>query len=165
MLIFSFGLSRQVKQIESDKQRFNQELLETREQMIEQLETINSLKDKVLSKVMESRLCPEFAKIFSVMNNIIYIQAIGNFSKIIFLNEGMEDEIEIQASLKDIEKCFDETIFIRIHKTYLIKTGYKLTLQRRSSADYDIVSQHFVLPIGRKYIGEIKRLVLNDNVQ
>lgn len=159
MLIFSIGLSRQVKQIELDKQRYNQELLTVRGKMIEQLETINELKDKVLSKVIESRLYPELAKLFSVMNDVLYLQAIGNYSKVVFLNDGMEDEIEIQASLKDIETCFDNTIFLRIHKTYLIKIGLKLSLQRRSSADYDLISRYSVLPVGRKYYAEVKKQI------
>jgi DNA-binding LytR/AlgR family response regulator len=162
MLIFSFGLSRQVKAIESDKQRINRELLKTRELMIDQLETINDLKDKVLSRVMESRLYPEFARLFSVMNDILYVQAVGNFSKIVYRDEGMENAIEIQASLKDIETCFDETVFIRIHKTYLIKQGQKVTLQRRSTADYEIVSRHFVLPVGRTYGAKLRQMLSND---
>lgn len=162
MLIFSFGLSRQVKAIESDKQRINQELLQTRELTIEQLKTINDLKDKVLSRVMESRLYPEFARLFAVMNDILYVQAVGNFSKIVYLDEGMENAIEIQASLKDIETCFDETVFIRIHKTYLIKQGQKVTLQRRSTADYEIVSRHFVLPVGRTFSAKLRQMLSID---
>ncbi len=156
MLIFSFGLSRQVKKLNIEKQAVTEELLSAREDMISQLETINKLKDQVLSKVMESRLYPEFAKLFPIINKVIYIQALGNASRVVYLEEGMEKEIEIQSSLKDIEKCFDDSQFVRIHKTYLIRQGLKFTLQRRSSADYDLISRHAVLPVGRKYAKSIK---------
>ena len=156
MLIFSYGLSRHVKKIEDEKQSINSELQKTQEQVIRQLNTINELKDRVLSSIMESRLYPEFAKLFSVMNKISYIQAMGNFSRIVYLDEGLENELEIEASLKEIEKCFDETIFFRIHKSYIVRPSSKLSLQRRSSADYDLISPHFVLPIGRKYISFVK---------
>ncbi len=149
MLIFSYGLSKHVKQLNLEKESVSEELLTAKEQMIDQLKTINDLKDKVLSKIMESHLYPEFGKLFPILNSVTYIQAIGNASRVVYLDDSMENEIEIQASLKDIEKCFDTEQFIRIHKTYLVKQGLKYSLQRRSSADYDMVTRHFVLPVGR----------------
>ncbi len=156
MLIFSYGLSRQVRQINEEKETITRELISTKEEMINQLETINNLKDKVLSKIMESRQYPEIARLFPVINSVTYIQAIGNYSRVVYLAEGMENEIEIQVGLKDIEKYFDQEHFIRIHKTYLVRQGIKFSLQRRSTADYDMVTRHFVLPVGRKYIKSIK---------
>ncbi|MBU3914961.1 LytTR family transcriptional regulator DNA-binding domain-containing protein, partial [bacterium] len=157
MMIFSFGLSKQVEQLNLEKERINTELLSSREENIKQLETINSLKDRILSNVLDSRLYPEFARLFPVLNKVIYIQAISNSSRVVFLDEGMENEIEIQASLKDIETYFDTEHFTRIHKSYLVKQGLKYTFQRRSSADYDMVTRHFVLPVGRKYMKFLKK--------
>ena len=158
MLIFSFGLSQQVKMLETEKQRINEELLSAGENSIIQLETINKLKDQLLSKVTDPRLYPEFAKLFPVINKIIYIQALGNASRVVYSEEGMEYEVEIQSGLKDIEKFFDVDQFIRIHKTYLLRKGIKFQLKRRSSADYDLVIRKVVLPVGRKYAKILKSL-------
>jgi uncharacterized membrane protein YciS (DUF1049 family) len=157
MLIFSFGLSRQIKLLELDKQKVTTELLHAKEDMIDQLETINKLKDQVLSKSMDSKLYPEFARIFPIINKITYIQALGNSSRVVYSEEGIENEIEIQGSLKDIETCFDNNQFIRIHRTYLIRQGIKYELVRRTSADYDLTFHKVVLPVGRKFAKMLKQ--------
>ncbi|MCG8334699.1 MAG: LytTR family transcriptional regulator DNA-binding domain-containing protein [Proteobacteria bacterium] len=152
MLIFSFGLSRQVQQVNQEKEIILGELKSTKENLLEHQATIDQLQDRVLTRVMESRLYPEIAKLFPILNRITYIQAIGNYSRVVYREDGMENEMEIQAGLKDIEKCFSSDHFIRIHKTYMVRSGIEYTLQRRSSADYDMVSRDFVLPVGRKFI-------------
>lgn len=105
---------------------------------------------------MNSKLYPEFAKLFPVLNDILFIQALGNSSRVVFSTEGIQNEIEIHAGLKDIEKCFDSDLFMRIHKTYLIRQGIKYHLKRRSSADYDLCFNNINLPVGRKYAKLLK---------
>ena len=76
--------------------------------------------------------------------HIIYIESIGNYVKIFFLND---KPLVVQQTLKYIESQLTGNYFIRIHKSFLVKKSAVVS----SSKTEVILSTNKSLPLGRRY--------------
>jgi two-component system, sensor histidine kinase LadS len=156
MVIFSFGLSRYYRQLQMQRSRLQTDLLNKEKELVKQLGVVNELKDQILSNVIDPKLFPELGRIASVASSILYIQAFGNTSEIYYQDADGVKEMYLDCSLQNLETYFGNDFLLRIHKSYLINPKAKFNLQRRSSADYDLVFGKFNLPVGRKFVKQIK---------
>ena len=83
-------------------------------------------------------------------NDVLYIQASGNYIKIILTNDKL---ILIRATLTDIEKQLPITLFMRVHKSYIVAIKY-LTRNKNQ-----IIIKGFKIPIGTTYKNEVSKKI------
>lgn len=103
-------------------------------------------------------LRPQIAKIISLINNIMFVKAAGNYAEVIYRNgENVKSEL-LDINLQEIEQSAHLHKLTRCHKSYLINLKYDFKLTRRTSADYDLVLEALHVPVGRKYLKDIRIL-------
>ncbi|MCP4294013.1 MAG: hypothetical protein GY786_00195 [Proteobacteria bacterium] len=156
MWILSLGLSKQMKVINDEKIEAREQLLQSREEVIRKMELLDGFKNHMLANLLESGLYPELAKLYPIMNKIVYVKALGNACEVRFREYGKLEELVLNCSLKNIEESFGTRHFIRIHKTYLVKHGLPFQIVRRNAVDFDIVHSEITLPVGRKYVKSLR---------
>ena len=158
MVIFSFGLLRYYRQLQIQRSRLQTDLLNKEKELVKQMGVVNELKDQILSNVIDPKLFPELGQIASVASSILYIQAFGNTSEIYYQDADGVKEMYLDCSLQNLEAYFGNDFLLRIHKSYLINPKAGFNLQRRSSADYNLVFGKYNLPVGRKFVKQVKEI-------
>ena len=93
----------------------------------------------------------------------LYVRASGSTTQVYYQKEDNIKELLLDCSLQNLETCFNEDHLLKIHKSYLINPKVKFSLHRRSSADYDLVFKKHNLPVGRKYVKQIKAFFSDTN--
>ena len=84
ILIFSAGLVSIYYQQQQNEMAVEIELQQAQQKLVKQLEISNQLKDKVLNNVVDHKLFPELAKVTAFLPDIIYVQALGNDSLVVY---------------------------------------------------------------------------------
>jgi len=159
IIIFSAGLVSMYYQQQQNEMAIEIELQQAQQKLVKQLEISNALKDKVLNHVVEHKLFPELAKITPFLPDIIYVQALGNESLVVYKKHQRKIKIELACNLQNLIESFGGEYLIRVHKSYLVNPLQPMSLQRRTSADYDLQIGKNTVPVGRKYLNEVKKLV------
>jgi DNA-binding LytR/AlgR family response regulator len=159
VVIFSAGLVSIYYQQQQKEQAVARQLKQTQLNLVKQLEFTNALKDKILNDVIDHKLFPALAQVTNILSDILYVQALGNDCLVVYKKENRTKKIELSCNLQNLLDCFGGEYFLRIHKSYLINPAQVMSLQRRTSADYDLKIGNEVIPIGRKYISDIKNLI------
>ncbi|MCJ8296132.1 MAG: LytTR family transcriptional regulator DNA-binding domain-containing protein [Colwellia sp.] len=159
ILIFSAGLVSIYYQQQQSEMAVEIELQQAQQKLVKQLEISNQLKDKVLNNVVDHKLFPELAKVTAFLPDIIYVQALGNDSIVVYKKNHRKSKIELACNLQNLLESFGDEYLIRIHKSYLVNPLQAMSLQRRTSADYDLQLGKETVPVGRKYLNEAKKLV------
>lgn len=103
-------------------------------------------------------LCPQIAKVFSLIDKTLYIKAAGNYSEVIYKGRKVTKQILVDTSLQAIEKSLGTDKIIRCHRSYLVNVDCNPILTRRTSADYDLAIEKQLIPVGRKYLKNIQHL-------
>lgn len=86
-------------------------------------------------------------------SKIVYIEGWKDFIKIYFTDE--KYPLVIRSTMQAIEKLLERNIFIRIHRSYIV------SIQKISHFTLDkIYLNEKELPIGKKYIHDIKNLLI-----
>lgn len=83
-------------------------------------------------------------------NDILFIEASGNYSKIVL----EEKEIMTPLKLSELEKKFSKDVFLRIHRSYLV-SRYKI----KSIEGNQIEILEHSLPIGQTYKEQVKSIL------
>lgn len=93
----------------------------------------------------------EYNNIIIPVDDIMYIEAMENYTKIYRLNGKY---ILSRTNLKNIQSMLPEDLFVRVHKSFIVPVKYifsysynQLTLQDKNT----------VIPIGRTYIEEFMK--------
>lgn len=159
IIIFSAGLVSIYYQQQQNELAVEIELQQAQQKLVKQLEISNQLKDKVLNNVVDHKLFPELAKVTAFLPDIIYVQALGNDSLVVYKKNHRKSKIELACNLQNLLESFGDEYLIRIHKSYLVNPLQVMSLQRRTSADYDLQLGKETVPVGRKYLNEAKKLV------
>ncbi|NQY65835.1 MAG: LytTR family transcriptional regulator, partial [Alteromonadaceae bacterium] len=73
-----------------------------------------------------------------------------------YKKHNLSRKIELECSLQNLAESFGDKHFLRVHKSYLINPQHKYSLKRRTSADYDLLLLGEVIPVGRKYLSQVK---------
>ena len=159
IIIFSAGLVSIYYQQQQNEKAIELQLQKTQQKLVKQLEISNQLKDKVLNNVVDHKLFPELAKLTPFLPDIIYVQAIGNESLVVYKKNHQKIKVELACNLQNLVESFGDEYLIRIHKSYLVNPLQSMLLQRRTSADYDLQLDNETVPVGRKYLNEAKKLI------
>lgn len=162
VLIFSAGLVAMVHRQKQDKAIVEEKLALAQAECIAQLEISNSLKDNIITNAVDPKLFPELAKITKILTDIWYVQADGNSCLVIYKKANRRLKIELDCSLQSLCDSFGDENFTRVHKSYLINAGQPFSLQRRTSADYDLNLFGDLVPVGRKYLSQVKSIQQNS---
>lgn len=105
---------------------------------------------KLITNVSEAAVFPEielkYDGILKVIDskNILYIEAVGNYIKIHFVNE---KPILVTQTMKYISSMLPPTHFTRIHKSYLVKREAIADIKK---SEITLINK-VILPVGRKY--------------
>ena len=159
IIIFSAGLVSIYYQQQQNEKSVENQLQQAQQKLVKQLEISNQLKDKVLNNVIDHKLFPELAKVTTFLPEIIYVQALGNDSLVVYKKNHRKTKIELACNLQNLIESFGSEYLIRVHKSYLVNPLQAMSLQRRSSADYDLQLDKETVPVGRKYLNEAKKLI------
>ena len=159
IIIFSAGLVSIYYQQQQNEMIIEQQLKQTQLKLVKQLEVSNTLKDKILNNVVDHKLFPELAKVTHFLDDIIYVQALGNDCLVIYKKNNRKTKMELACNLQSLLESFGEESFMRVHKSYLINPLNPMLLQRRTSADYDVNIFNELIPVGRKHLNQVKALV------
>jgi len=159
IIIFSAGLVSIYYQQEMKEQKIALQLKEAQSNLVKQLEISNNLKDKILNNVVDHKLFPELAKVTHFLADIIYVQALGNDCLVVYKKNNRTTKIELACNLQSLQDSFGDEYFMRVHKSYMINPQQSISLQRRSSADYDINMTNVLIPVGRKHLSQVKALI------
>jgi len=159
VIIFSAGLVSLYYHQQQNEQKVELQLQQAQQKLVKQLEISNELKDKVLNNVVDHKLFPALAKVAPFLTDIIYVQALGNESLIVYQKNQRKVSIEVDCNLQNLLDSFGETYLIRVHKSYLVNPEQAMSLQRRTSADYDLQLVKATVPVGRKYLSAAKKLL------
>ncbi|MFW8590125.1 7TM diverse intracellular signaling domain-containing protein [Glaciecola sp. 2405UD65-10] len=101
-------------------------------------------------------LCPQIAKVIALLNKTLFIKATGNYSEIVYQNGASTKELLVDTNLQAIENALGAQTIIRCHKSYMVKAGVNYKLTRRTSADFDLTFAEHRIPVGRKYLKNIR---------
>ena len=101
-------------------------------------------------------LCPQIAKVIALLDKTLFIKATGNYSEIVYQNGTSTKELLVDTNLQAIEIALGTQTIIRCHKSYMVKVGVNYKLTRRTSADFDLILAEHRIPVGRKYLKNIR---------
>ncbi len=91
-------------------------------------------------------------KVFILIENILYLEAYGNYT--IIHEEGQK--YTLSKTLKEFEDNLDPTVFIRIHKSYIVNINNTKKFNSKNSAEL-IMKSGVAIPVSRR-----KRHLLNQ---
>ncbi|PKI18126.1 7TM diverse intracellular signaling domain-containing protein [Colwellia sp. 12G3] len=158
IIIFSAGLVSIYYQQQQNKLIIEQQLKQTQLSLVKALEISNTLKDKILNNVVDHKLFPALAKVTDLLNDIIYVQALGNECLVVYKKNNRKIKLELSCNLQSLLDSFGNEYFMRVHKSYLVNSQQQMLLQRRTTADYDVNILGELIPVGRKHLNQIKAL-------
>jgi len=151
-----YGYKVALTKQESKEQQHNiiqEKLISTQQQLTESNAIIENQKKS-------PSICPQIAKVIALLDKALFIRATGNYAEIVYQNGANTKELLIDTNLQAIENALDTKTVIRCHKSYMVKVGVNFRITRRSSADHDLVLKEHRIPVGRKYLKDI-RLTFN----
>ena len=169
VVIFSAGLVSIVhqqrllhQQQRQQKHQAEAALAIAQAELVTQLQVTNQLKDNIMKSALDPKLFPQLAKITNILPHVYYIKASGNWCQVSYQKGNANQkskQIDLECNLQNLIDSFGEACFVRVHKSYLINPQQSFILQRRTSADYDLNIKGELIPVGRKYLNEVKTLV------
>ena len=91
------------------------------------------------------------------INEIIYIESFGNYLNI----RTRKEEIKIRETMTAIEQELKYKGFIRSHKGYIVNGNY---IAKLGNGQLDLVcdEETFVIPVGRSYEKNVKKILLES---
>jgi len=97
------------------------------------------------------------------LNNLLYIEAQENYSRLVWLEENELTEKTLRATLKNIEDQITDDHIVRCHRSYIINTGVRFTILGNSNG-YRLKSKYFKesIPISRNLGKEIVSILRNS---
>jgi hypothetical protein len=155
-LIFSAGLLAIYQRQLDEKANTEIALQVAQLELVKQLEFSNNLKDRIITTVVDPKLYTELAKITKILPNIRYVQSSGNHCLVVYSKDNLSRKIELECSLQKLAESFGDKYFLQVHKSYLINPQHNYALKRRTSADYDLLLLGEAVPVGRKYLSQVK---------
>ena len=121
-------------------------------------DSIEQKKENVSQCVLEFEV-DKFTKVKIDINNLVFIEALGNYSNVTYENNGIK-KITIRETINNIEQKISWTNFIyKPHRSYLINLQY----MHHISGDAQGLKIHFrdienVIPVSRNKIKEFRTL-------
>lgn len=151
-LLWHMQKTRELQQLDTVFKDVNLELSQARL-------TIDCLKENMQVRAVSPTFAPEIAKVVSLFPSLLYIKASGNYSVVFARTKTGINEILIDCTLQSIADAIGEQQLLRCHKSYLVPTQRDFKLIRRTSADFDLITDDVTVPVGRKYKNYIKEFL------
>lgn len=140
------------------KERFKTAIMKLRNQETQKVSTIQPLAESLINPLQypEKILIQKGQKLITVaVNEIIWIEAEGDYSKII-TNKG---NFLSNYGISSLENKLNPQSFIRVHRSSVINLGFIKEIQKQINS-YDIIMQNGdVVRVSRGYMDNIKRLM------
>jgi two-component system LytT family response regulator len=95
--------------------------------------------------------------IFVEPNEIIYCKSDGNYTEIYFKTKSKE---LISKKIKDVEQMFNNTLFYRVHNSYLVNVNY-ITEFIKSDGQYLVLENGITIPVSRSKKSALLQLLSN----
>lgn len=92
--------------------------------------------------------------------NIIYVKAMGSYSKIFFLKDGQEKNLIMSRSIADYEEMLPGYSFFRAHKSYLINCQYVKRILKDDQLSV-LLTSGAILPVSRRRLTEMIQFLKN----
>jgi len=131
-----------------------------REELEESKSSIATLHENIsnhsLPQSVVQSLSPDIAKVISLLESSLYIKASGNYATVYYQSGKTLKEAFVDCKLQDIADSLGSELVIRCHKSFLVLPNIDYRLSRRTSADYDLIFNNQKIPVGRKYLSNIK---------
>ena len=81
--------------------------------------------------------------------DIIFIEAMGSYSKIHYLKEGYEKNFVMSHSISEYEELLPSQLFYRIHKSYLVNRVHVTQILKGENPS-TLLRDKKTLPVGRR---------------
>lgn len=99
----------------------------------------------------------EYANVTIPINDILYIEAMENYTKIFRENGGY---ILSRTNMKTIQEILPEENFLRIHRSYIVPIE---KIEMFSKKKIKLIGKEIFLPIGRLYANHIYDTLISQN--
>ena len=91
-------------------------------------------------------------------NDLMFIEAMGSYSKIYFLKDGIEKNVIMSKAIAEYEEMLPEELFFRVHKTFLVNCKYIASILKDNSYML-MLKNKLTIPISRrKYVPLMQHL-------
>jgi two-component system LytT family response regulator len=108
---------------------------------------INHFDDLVAESTNKFIALPTISEItIADMNDIIYCQGLGNYTKVIFKHE---TEVVLSKTISLVEKQLDSNLFVRIHSKYLVNLKFVSRMLRNEGSGILVMENGASLPLSR----------------
>ena len=88
------------------------------------------------------------------LKDILFIEAQGSYSRVLFIKDSLTKEIVMSTSLSDYEELLPPELFYRIHKSYLINCLHVKRILREDVAEV-VLKSNINLPVSRRRLGPL----------
>lgn len=125
-------LKKRFLQIEIEELQALNALLEEEQTKLRSLQSDNTINDKIIlrSDSRESLIVSPF--------DIMYVESVGNYLNIVYLNDSELCQTRLRSSLKEIKETLEKFPFlVQIHRAFLVNINY-ITQVSGNSAGYKI---------------------------
>jgi two-component system LytT family response regulator len=111
----------------------------------------NNLSDHINRKVDNQHLILSDNSCYEVVafRDIVYLEAMGSYSKIFFLKSGIEKSMLMSQSISDYEEVLPENIFFRVHRSYLLNCSYISKILKNETNEV-MLRTKATIPISRR---------------
>jgi two-component system, LytTR family, response regulator len=93
--------------------------------------------------------------------NILFFEAQGSYSRVMFLRNGTVREKVMSTSLSDYEELMPADLFYRIHKSFLINCQHVRNVIRDDVGQV-VINSDFTLPVSRRRFGALMEFLKNN---
>jgi two-component system, LytTR family, response regulator len=93
-------------------------------------------------------------------NDIFYLKAMGAYTEVVFLAEGKMTTVLVSKTLAALEEEYNNPVFFRIHKSYLINLKKVTGIQRKEAPVVEMINRAR-LPVAKRRIHDLLSF-LND---
>jgi len=94
--------------------------------------------------------------------NILFIEAQGSYSKVLFVKNNSTKEKVMSVSLSDYEELMPSELFYRIHKSYLINCQHVKNIIRDDIGQV-VINHEYTLPVSRRRFGPLLEFLKNND--
>lgn len=84
-----------------------------------------------------------------MFNNILYVEAMGSYAKIVFLSQDAERSIIMSHPIAEYEEVFPDNLFFRIHRSYLVNRLFISKILKEDQVEV-LLKNKTKLPVSRR---------------
>lgn len=98
-----------------------------------------------------------------LFKDIVYIEAIGRYSKIFFYRDSILKWILMSRNISEYEELFPANWFFRSHRSFLVNCTYIKQLQKDKEASFVLLKDKQKLPVSRRKYPDLMLFLKSNN--